>query len=155
MLRAHIGLYLVLWACVGLSAEIQGTVTEVQDGDSLTLVDWRRTYRIRLTDIDAPEREQPRGEDSRASLFNICALKWATAETSREDRFGRTLARVTCAGVDANAEQVRRGWAWVFTRFAAKDSPLHGVQAEAKAARRGLWADSEPLPPWEWRARKR
>jgi endonuclease YncB( thermonuclease family) len=92
------------------AAELSGIVTEVQDGDSLTLVNWQHTYRIRLVDIDAPELNQPRGKDSHASLFHLCALKRATAETSGEDRYGRTLARITCAGVDANAEQVRRGW---------------------------------------------
>jgi len=73
------------------------------------------------------------------------------AETAGEDRLGRTLARVTCAGVDANAEQVRRGWAWVFIRYAPKDSPLYRLEAEARADKRGLWADDEPVPPWGWR----
>jgi hypothetical protein len=72
-----------------------------------------------------------------------------------KDRYGRTLGRVNCAGVDANAEQVRRGMAWVYERYAAKDSPLHAVQAEAKAARRGLWQDARPVPPWEWRVARR
>jgi endonuclease YncB( thermonuclease family) len=49
------------------------------------------------------------GKDSRSALFHLCALKQAVVETSGEDRFGRTLGRVTCAGVDANAEQVRQG----------------------------------------------
>lgn len=90
-------------ACAS-AAELSGIVTEVYDGDTITLVNWQHTYRVRLVDIDAPELAQPRGKDSRASLFHLCALKRATVETSGEDRFGRTLARVTCAGVDANAE---------------------------------------------------
>ncbi len=109
MLRVLLGLYFILWACLGFAAELEGIVTEVQDGDTLTLVNWKHTYRIRLADIDAPEWKQPRGKESRASLFHMCALRRATAETAGEDRFGRTLARVTCAGVDTNAEQVRRG----------------------------------------------
>ena len=67
---------------------------------------------------------------------------------------GRTLGRVSCAGVDANAEQVRRGMAWVYVRYAPKYSPLYAVQAEARAARRGLWHDPNPVPPWKWRTRK-
>lgn len=94
-----------------LAAELSGLVTEVHDGDTLTLVNWQATYKIRLVDIDAPEWKQAYGKDSRASLFHMCGLKKATAETVGEDRYGRTLARMTCAGVDANAEQVRRGWA--------------------------------------------
>ena len=96
-------------ALPALAAERSGIVTEVQDGDSLTLVNWRYTYKIRLADIDAPEWRQEHGKDSRASLFHMCGLKLATAETQGEDRYGRTLARMTCARVDANTEQVRRG----------------------------------------------
>ncbi len=107
MLRVLLGLHFVLWTCLGFAAELEGIVTDVHDGDTITLVNWQHTYRIRLTDIDAPELAQLFGKDSRAPLFHMCALKRATAETAGEDRFGRTLARVTCVGVDANAEQGR------------------------------------------------
>ena len=117
MLRVLLGLHLLLCACLAFAAEIEGIVTDVHDGDTLTLVNWQYTYKIRLANIDAPELAQPRGKDSRTSLFHLCALKRATAETQGEDRFGRTLATVTCAGVDANADQVKQGWAWVFTRY--------------------------------------
>ena len=106
-------------------------------------------------DIDAPELAQERGKDSRTSIFHLCALKKATAETQGEDRFGRTLATVTCAGVNANAEQVRQGWAWVFVRYAPKDSPLFALEREARLSKRGLWADDAPIAPWEWRLSKR
>ena len=56
--------------------------------------------------------------------------------------------------IDANTEQVRRGMAWVFDRYAPPDSPLYSVQEEARATRRGLWAHNDPVPPWEWRQRK-
>lgn len=59
------------------------------------------------------------------------------------DRYGRTVARVTCAGADASADQVRSGMAWVFDRYAV-DRALYAIQEEAKADRRGLWADSAP-----------
>ncbi len=54
---------------------------------------------------------------------------------------------------DANVEQVRRGMAWVFDRYVT-DRSLYAVQDEARAARRGLWADPDPVPPWEWRRLK-
>jgi endonuclease YncB( thermonuclease family) len=133
------------------AAEISGIVTEVHDGDSLTLVTWNATYRIRLVDIDAPEMSQAYGKDARSSLFHMCALRKSTADASDEDRYGRMLATVRCGGINANVEQVRRGWAWVFERYAAKDSPLYLIQAEAQRMKRGLWAGDAPIPPWEWR----
>ena len=121
----------------------------------MTLVNWQATYKIRLADIDAPEWKQAYGKDSRASLFHMCGLKLATAETRGEDRYGRTLARVTCAGVDANAEQVRQGWAWVYVRYAPKNSPLNALERDARLGKHGLWADTDPVPPWEWRRARR
>ena len=109
---------------------------------------------MRLLDIDAPERKQAIGTRSRQSLADLCARRDATVLEAGKDRYGRTLGRFLCGGVDANAEQVRRGMAWVYVRYVPKDSPLYAVQAEAKAAKRGLWADPRPVAPWEWRARR-
>jgi endonuclease YncB( thermonuclease family) len=150
-LRAALVAAALLLTLPAVAAELSGIVTEVHDGDSLTLVSGRAAYRIRLNDIDAPELRQDRGEDSRARLTDLCRTKQATADLKGKDRYGRTLAVITCAGVNANAEQVRLGWAWVYVRYAPKDSPLYGLQQEARRARRGLWADAEALPPWEWR----
>lgn len=60
------------------------------------------------------------------------------------------LGRVFCAGADANAEQVRRGMAWWYVRY-GKDVALKRVEAQARAARRGLWAADDPVPPWAFR----
>jgi endonuclease YncB( thermonuclease family) len=149
VLRAALVAAGLLLAHPVVAAELLGIVTEVHDGDSLTLVSGKTAYRIRLNDIDAPELRQERGEDSRARLTDLCRTKQATAEVKGKDRYGRTLAVLTCAGVNANAEQVRLGWAWVYVRYAPKDSPLYGFQQEARRARRGLWADAEAIPPWE------
>jgi micrococcal nuclease len=154
MLRVFLCLHLMFAVGFLAAAEMSGIVTEVQDGDTLTLVNAQATYRIRLIDIDAPELAQARGQDARTSLFQLCALKHAVAETSGEDRYGRTLATVTCAGVNVNAEMVRRGWAWVYRLYAPKNSPLYGDERAARLDRRGLWADDAPMPPWEWRLRK-
>ena len=143
--------FMALLTAPSLAAEISGIVTEVHDGDSLTLVNSQVTYKIRLADVDAPEWRQTYGKDSQASLLHTCGLKRATAETLGEERFGRTLARLTCAGVDANRRQIERGWAWVFRRYAPKDSPLYALEKEARRARRGLWQEDYPMPPWEWR----
>jgi len=65
------------------------------------------------------------------------------------------LRTVRCDGSDAGAEQVRQGMAWVFVRYAPADSPLYVIQEEARAARRGLWATLQPVPPWQWRGAER
>lgn len=132
-------------------ATILCLVIAIADGDTLTcLTDDRQQVRIRLAEIDAPERRQPFGARSRQSLGEMCREKRAEVRVVDRDRYGRTVGRVTCAGVDTNAEQVRRGMAWVYDRY-AQDKMLYRLQDGARAADRGLWADAAPVPPWEWR----
>lgn len=135
--------------------DLRGLVVGVSDGDTLTLLVGRERVRVRLSDIDAPERGQPYGLRARHSLADLCHERIATVAAAGKDRYGRTLGVVACDGVIANRAQVERGLAWVYTRYARHDSPLHGVQDEARTNRRGLWQLPDPLPPWEWRSRRR
>jgi endonuclease YncB( thermonuclease family) len=129
-------------------------VIAVQDGDTLTLLVIHRQIKVRLADIDAPERKQAFGTRSRQSLTTICHGKSATVIETSRDRYGRTVGHVTCAGIDAQAHQVSTGMAWVFDRYAPPSSPLYALQDQARNARRGLWADPSPVPPWDWRRQR-
>ena len=88
------------------------------------------------------------------SLSDLCFGKTATLFEKGKDRYGRTLARVTCDGTDANAEQVRRGLAWAYTKYLT-DPQIKVLEEEARASRLGLWHDDKSVPPWEWRKAKR
>jgi len=136
-------------------ADFTGKVVGVADGDTLTVLNDRVLIKIRLVEIDAPEKAQAFGNRSKQSLSDLCFNKIVKLEDKRKDRYGRTLTRVYCDGVDANAEQVRRGMAWVYRKYAPKNSPLYEVEAAARNERRGLWADNDPVPPWDWRNSKR
>jgi endonuclease YncB( thermonuclease family) len=136
-------------------ADFDGRVVDVHDGDTLTVLADQKQIRVRLADIDAPERGQAFGWRSTQSLAGMCAGEEAHVAEQRKDRYGHVLGRVTCGRYDANAEQVRRGFAWVSTRYAPKDSPLYSVQTAARLERRGLWIDRVSMAPWEWRLRQR
>jgi len=145
-------LYLALLLAISpAQADVGGRVVSVHDGDTLTVLVEKRQVKVRLTDIDAPELKQPFGTRSRQSLAEMCFGKDASLDVRGRDRYKRTLAIVTCAGTDANAEQVRRGYAWTYTRFARADSPLIAIENEARSAHRGLWADPVAVAPWDWR----
>ncbi len=128
---------------------IQAEAVSVVDGDSITVVIDRKLTRVRLAGIDAPEGNQPFAIEAKESLHELCF--WADVELSSitSDHYGRTLALVKCDGVDAIAEQVRRGMAWVMDQ-SATDRDLNKLQEEARSARRGLWAYDSPVPPWDW-----
>ena len=129
---------------------IDARVTHVGDGDSLSVCIERQEARVRLLYIDAPEYRQPFGREARSSLAELCADKVARLDWSQKDRYGRILARVSCQGVDVNAEQVRRGLAWVSSLD--KPEPLfYAAQRSARESRLGLWSDPDAVPPWKWR----
>jgi endonuclease YncB( thermonuclease family) len=137
-----------------LAQTLVGKVVKIQDGDTLTVLVNKAQIRVRLDAIDAPEHGQAFGKRSQQSLTQLCAAKQAWIEDRGKDRYGRTIGRVTCDGADANSEQVRRGMAWVFVRYAPKGSPLYVLEKDARLRAVGLWADPRPVAPWEWRAAK-
>lgn len=133
-------------------ADFSGRVVSIADGDTITVLVERQQVRVRLVEIDAPEKAQAFGNRSKQSLSDMCFDKEARIQEKSKDRYGRILGRVICDEIDANAEQVRRGMAWVYDKYVT-DHALYQLQNQAKAASRGLWYDPDPVPPWDWRRR--
>ncbi len=137
-----------------LAADIEGKIVGITDGDTLTVLRDLEQIKVRLAEIDTPEKAQPYGQRAKQSLSDMCFGRQARIEDKGHDRYGRTIGRVWCAGVDANAKQVQWGMAWVYDRYVT-DRSLYALQDDARAARRGLWADADPVRPWEWRKAKK
>lgn len=114
-------------------------VIGIADVDTLTAqrqtASGTENLHVRLAEIDAPEKGQAFGNRSRQRLAELCFKKQAVVTPQTTDRYGRTVARVECDGVDANAEQVRAGMASVFDRYVT-DRSLYAVQDEVRAAKR-------------------
>ena len=92
-------------------------VTGVADGDTLYANVDGHSIRIRLAQIDAPEKAQAFGRRSEQSLRELVGKKQVELAWKSLDRYGRPIAQVSVDGLDVNAEQVRRGFAWVFRRY--------------------------------------
>ena len=105
---------------------------------------------MRLVEIDAPEKSQAYGQRSKQSLSDLVFGKQVRVEQQDRDRYGRVVGRVYAGGLDVNAEQVKRGMAWVYRKYAC-DQTLIALEHEAKNAKRGPWADPYAIPPWEYR----
>lgn len=126
-------------------------VIGVTDGDTLiVLCADNEQVKVRLAEIDAPEKKQPFGARSKQALSDLCFGRQAEVIPQTTDRYGRTIARVRCDGRDASESQVRRGMAWVYDRYVI-DRSFYALQDEARTAGLGLWADKNPTRPWEWR----
>lgn len=140
------------------AAEIQGKVIRVLDGDTIEvktlpakIVVYEVPIRVRLINIDAPEKKQPFGRWSTNQLKTLLAGQSVTVSYTQTDRYGRIIGRVfTTNGTDASRFMVQSGAAWVYERYNADES-LPALQREAQEQKRGLWTDRNPVPPWEWR----
>lgn len=147
---------LLLFSDHTFADEIIGRVVGVADGDTLTVLDAdNRRYKIRLSAIDAPEKNQPFGMRSKQALSSLCFGKESRVTPLKKDRYERAVADVNCGGKNANEEQIRAGMAWVYRKYAKGYGDLYRLEDEARVGRQGLWADSEPVPPWEWRKSRR
>lgn len=134
-----------------MSAVLLCLVVAITDGDTLKVrCDDSPQQVVRLAEIDAPEKAQPFGDRSRQHLADLCFQKRAEIMPQAQDRYGRTVGRVTCEGKDANAEQVRAGMAWAYTKY-LKDPLIKALEVDARGGHRGLWVDATPTAPWDWR----
>ena len=143
----------LLWAAV-----LTGKVVGVSDGDTLKVLDEKqRVHTIRLMGIDAPEKAQPFGQRAKQSLSELVYQQQVQVEWHKQDRYGRILGLVrTRSGTDMCLEQLKRGMAWHYKQYmheqSAQDQIAYALAEEAtRAGRLGLWQDSAPTPPWQWR----
>lgn len=131
---------------------VVGWVVSIHDGDTLTVRHGDKLLKVRLAGIDAPEMDQAFGAESRDHLKRLALQRTVQVMVQTNDTYGRNVAKVSVAGVDVESEQVRSGMAWVYRQY-NRDPLLLALEAEARAARRGLWAGKNPRSPWSWRHR--
>lgn len=157
----QISLLLTLLFAFACNAEtITGHVVGVADGDTITVLDDTNTqHKIRLAGIDAPEKKQAFGNRSKESLSDLVFDKTVNVETEKRDRYGREIGKVLVNGQDVNLVQVERGMAWFYRQYQREQSPndrrlYEAAEDAARADKRGLWRDADPMPPWEFRHNK-
>jgi len=132
---------------------INGKVVKVQDGDTITVLEGRTQHKIRLLGIDSPELGQAYGQKARQFTSTLVFGKQVKVIYSDKDQYKRVLGTVyTLGGANLNHELVRAGLAWHYTYY-SKDKKLAALEKAARKARRGLWTDSDPIAPWQFRSK--
>ena len=117
-------------------------------------VEGQPQMRVRLSAIDAPEKAHAFGQRAKQAQSDVCFGEDAALEVVDTDRYGRTVAEVWCGEVNANRAMIENGFAWVYRKYAEGRVDLMAAEVDARNARRGLWADQSPVPPWEFRRTK-
>lgn len=144
----------------GRAYGLSGTVVQVVDGDTLRVKsNSGKSVIVRLAGIDAPERQQAFGSAAAKRLRGLCLNRAIVGEARKTDRYGRLVARVTCAGVDPSRKLLDEGYAWFHARAGHEQEDKERLgdemaEASARVFRRGLWSGRDPLEPWEYRRRR-
>jgi len=148
---------LLVTATFADSPVIEGRVVSISDGDTLTLLTAdKKQVKIRLAEIDTPERGQPYASKAQDELSSLVWQQEISVQVVTMDRYGRTVGRIFVGDLDVSAEMVRRGAAWVYRKYATDDS-LYALEDAAREAKLGIWRlpEAERMPPWEWRRTRR
>ena len=125
-------------------------IKRVVDGDTVHVFYQDEVYKIRLTEIDAPERDQPFGKASTEHLKSLLKEGRVDVDISGTDKYGRKLGRLYWQGKDINREMVSAGYAWVYDKYVT-DISFYEDQKSAKNFKKGLWNAGESIEPWKWR----
>ncbi|TLY21593.1 MAG: hypothetical protein E6K68_05605 [Nitrospirae bacterium] len=139
-----------------LADEFSGRVVTITDGNTIKVLHKGVAERIRLYGVDCPEEGQPFGTPAKRFTAAMVYGKDVTVRTHGLGQDGLTVGDVILPdGTNLGRELVKAGWAWWYRKYAPRDEVLRKLESEARRAKRGLWADKNPIPPWEWRNRKR
>lgn len=137
------------------ASDFSGSVVSVLDGDTLEVLHEQHPERIRLSGIDCPEKRQAYGKKAKQAASDLAFGKDVTIQAHGHDKYKRTIGTVILPdGMNLNQELVKQGWCWWYRKYAPGDTVLEGLEYEAREAKKGLWADPQPVPPWEWRKTK-
>ena len=152
--------FCVLAMCLSTGASGASAVREqyrivgIADGDTLTaLGEDKRPLKCRLYGIDAPEKKQAFGQASKLSLAELSFGRMAAIAVVGRDRYGRAICKIDVGGVDINKEQIARGMAWMYRRY-AKERSYSDAEFQAQSRKVGVWHDTQPVPPWDFRRKK-
>jgi len=157
-------LFVLLFISVPLFLEVAnsqtvtftGKVVGISEGDTISVMREGRAVKVRLYGIDCPERGQPFGGRATQITSDMAFGREVTVQVKTTDRYGRIVGEVILPdGLSLNKDLVHAGLAWWYRKHALNDRTLKALEAGAKEAKRGLWEDKNPIPPWEWRRGER
>lgn len=158
-------LLVLLTPVLAEAEELTGRIVQIVDGDTVVMQTGQQRHTLNLAGLDAPERLQAFGQQSRSGLAQLLFNQQARAECRPRDKHGHRACTLRvqppdCAQcgmtLDVGHAQVAAGMAWWDrepSQTEAQRSDYQNAEFMAQARRRGLWADTRPIPPWDWRKR--
>jgi len=153
-----LSILLVVWALLCPSFlyadSWQGKVVGISDGDTIKVLKDGKQVKIRLAAIDCPEKGQPYSNKAKQFTADLVAGKTVKVWQTATDRYGRIVGFVFVGDKNLNKELLTAGLAWHYKQY-SRDPELAKLEFRARSAKRGLWSEPSPVPPWEWRRKNR
>ncbi len=138
------------------AGRLMGVVVSVADGDTVRVMDVnRKQHRVRLYGIDTPEIDQEFGRIARNALSKLVFSKNVVVDYEEKDQYGRIVGKLYVNGTYVNLVMVKAGYAWHYVRYAENEHDLAEAEEQARKQRLGIWVQDNPMPPWEFRRKKR
>jgi micrococcal nuclease len=137
-------------------SSIQGKVVGVADGDTITVLQNSKQYKIRLYGIDTPEKKQDFGQKAKQFTSSMVFKQHVKVVVYNTGKYGRTIGVVYIGQKCLNEELVKNGLAWIYKRYCSESFCNHWLKLEqdARANKLGLWTYDNPIPPWDFRRGK-
>lgn len=148
-------LWIILFLITPLVYSQTGKVVKIKDGDTVVILDENNTqHTIRVADIDCPEKGQPFGKAAKWFVSEQIFGKTVLVKEKNKDRYGRIVGYVLYDGKNLSLELLKEGLSWHY-KYYSDDEEMAHLEAEARKHKKGLWADKNPINPYEWRKGKR
>lgn len=147
-------LYIIFFVLLfsGWAFALSGKCNRILDGDTIEIVSAQGKTRIRLYGVDTPEKKQAYGKESR--LFTISMVAGKTIEVQEKGfSYNRIVGIVYVGDVCLNMELLKAGFAWLAPGYCKESfcNSWKDIEHEAKNNSLGLWADPQPVSPWDYR----
>ena len=157
--RVHVGI-IVLLMTMFLTGEdsfpFGGQVVSILDGGTIEVVRGGKTQRVRLNGIACPKGGQPYSAQAKQATSDLGFSMDVTLQIYGKDKKGRVVADVLLPDErNLSHTLVQQGWCWWDRKQAPDNAQLEALEKEARDSQRGLWAEPDPVPPWEWRKNAR
>ncbi|QKX07724.1 hypothetical protein HN014_22250 (plasmid) [Aquimarina sp. TRL1] len=132
-----------------------GKVIKVKDGDTVVILDKDNVqHTIRVADIDCPEKNQPYGKKAKWFTSDQIYLKTVVVKAKKKDKYGRTIGFILYENKNLSLELLKAGLAWHY-KYYSNDKEMARLENIAKNNNKGLWAESNPINPYNWRKGQR
>ncbi len=152
-MRYYILIFLLFSETIYCQSTLTAKVVGIKDGDTVVVLDsLNNQTTLRLAEVDCPEKSQPFGTKAKQFTSDQIYLKTIKYVVTDTDRYGRSIAMLyyDTDNKYLSAEIIKAGMGWHYKKY-SKSVELAKLEDIARKNKIGLWIDTNPIYPSDWR----